>query len=618
MNIPFQSHCLTTDILVAGGGPAGVSCAIASARQGAKVILMHDRPMLGGNASSEIRMHILGADTGRAGVDLEFEPRETGIIEEIRLENAYRNPQRSPSMFDQILYEKCVAEPNLALHLDTRVIGARTEGSRITEAEAHCAATEDRYTIRANVYIDCTGDGGLGIAAGAAYMRGRDSKALHGEQYGQETGDSKTLGSTLLLMGRKHDRPVRFIPPAWARKFSEEDLRLRPHASPDKGDYGLEYGLWWVEWGGHLDTIKDNAAIRHELLAIVMGVWDHIKNDSDHGAECWALDWFGAVPGKRESRRFVGQYLLTEHDILKPQPKSDAIAYGGWAIDLHPPEGVDRPEESPCVQIPVPQLYDIPLRAAISKNIENLMFAGRNLSATHVAFASTRIMATCSTVGEAVGIAAAHAIRNGITPAAITEHAGVIQAIRQEILRQDGFLIGIQEEPAKDHALTARISASSETAKGAAANVISGQNRAMYRCCDIPTERTLPGSHRWISQPGTPAWIELRWDQAIPLDVVEVVFDSGLHRRLTLSHSDAYHRTLCWGTGQPELVRSYTIEAETENGEWKSIAEVGENWQRRAIHQPAQPLKAKALRLTVTAAWGIDHARVVRIRIPAR
>lgn len=618
MNIPFQLHRLNTDIFIAGGGPAGVSCAIAAARQGAKVILMQDRPMLGGNASSEIRMHILGADTGRTGVDLRFEPRETGIIEEIRLENAFRNPQRSPSMFDQILYEKCVAEPNLTLYLDTRVIGANTEDQRITEAEAHCAATEDRYIVRAKVFVDCTGDGGLGVAAGAAYMRGREDRALHGEQHGQEASDAKTLGSTLLLMGRKHDHPVRFIPPAWARKFTEDELRLRPHASPDKGDYGLEYGLWWVEWGGHLDTIKDNAAIRHELLSIVMGVWDHIKNDSDHGAECWALDWFGAVPGKRESRRFIGQYLLTEHDILKPEPKPDAIAYGGWAIDLHPPEGVDRPDEPPCTQIPVPQLYDIPLRAAISRNIENLMFAGRNLSATHVAFASTRIMATCSTVGEAVGIAAAHAVREGIAPAAITQRPEVLHGIQQAILRQDGFLIGLQEEPTKDHAAAARVSASSETPEGPAANVMSGQTRAMYDTCDLPDARMVPGSHRWMSQSGGPAWIELRWEEPISLHEVELVFDSGLHRRLTLSHSDVYHRTLCWGTGQPELVRAYKLEAETANGDWITTAEVGENWQRRVIHRLGEPLKAKAIRVTVTASWGIDHARVVKIRVPER
>lgn len=618
MNTPLQPHKKIADILVAGGGPAGISCAIAAARQGAKVILMHDRSMLGGNASSEIRMHILGADTGRKGADLRFESRETGIIEEIRLENAYRNPQRSPSMFDQILYEKCVAEPNLELHLDTRVTGARTEGDLIVEAEALCPATEDRYAIHANVYVDCTGDGGLGLAAGATYMRGREDKTLHGEKYGQEESDSKTLGSTLLLMGRKHNQPVRFIPPPWARKFTEEDLHLRPHASPTAGDYGLEYGLWWVEWGGHLDTIKDNATIRHELLSIVMGVWDHIKNDGDHGAECWALDWFGTVPGKRESRRFVGQYLLTENDILKSQPKADAIAYGGWAIDLHPPEGVDQPDLPPCVQIPVPQLYDIPLAATISQNIRNLMFAGRNLSATHVAFASTRIMATCSTVGEAVGIAAAHATQHQLTPAELTQRPEAINAIQQKILRQDGFLIGLQENAPGDYARMAEISASSETPDGLSSNVISGQTRAMYAQCDIPSARTHPGSHRWISKPGVPAWIELRWDTFIPFHEVEIVFDSGLHRCLTLSHSDAYHKSLIWGTGQPELVRAYDLEMETEFQGWTSIASVKENWQRRVHHRLETPMRINALRLTATASWGIDHARVVQIRVPAR
>lgn len=572
--------------------------------------------MLGGNASSEIRMHILGANTGRPGVDLKMETRESGIIEEIRLENAFRNPQRSPSMFDQILYEKCVAEPNLTLYLDTRVTGARVEENTITEAEALCAATEDRYTIRAKVYIDCTGDGGLGVAAGAAFMRGREDKAAHGEAHARDERDEKTLGSTLLLMGRKHDKPMRFIAPPWARKFREEDLKLRKHANHGASDYGLEYGFWWLEWGGQLDTIKDNAAIRHELLAIVMGIWDHIKNDGDHGAEHWALDWFGAVPGKRESRRFIGQSILTENDVLEGRAQPDAIAYGGWAIDLHPPEGVDLPELPPCEQIPVPHLYDVPLRMCVARDLRNLMFAGRNASATHVAFASTRIMATCSTMGEGVGIAAAYAVEAGLSPSLLACNPEAMRAIQQRIVRADSHILNLPYAGEGDHAFRAAITASSEQPCGAARNVVSEQTRSIEGERGVVAGREIPGAHRWMSDAaeGVPAWLELRWEEPVAAREVEIVFDSGLHRMLTLSQSDGVYLNVIWGTGQPELVRSYRVEGEVAPGDWRELASVAENWQRCARHAVGSgPLRA--IRIHVESTWGLDHARIVQVRV---
>ena len=384
-------HNQNCDVLIAGGGPAGVVAALAAARAAQRVVLCQDRPVLGGNASSEVRMHMVGADcSGQRGAELETEAREGGIIEEIRLENCVRNPQRSPAMFDLILYDKCRAESNLTLLLNTAVIGAEVYDGRICRATAERQSTEDRFSIEAAVFVDATGDGRLGVEAGAPFMEGRESREQFGESLAQPVADKQRLGSSLMFQARKHDRPMPFQAPAWARKFTEDDLRLRPHgsATAGHGDLGLEYGYWWVEWGGQLDTIADNEQIRDELLAIVMGVWDHVKNGGDHGAENWALEWFGFLPGKRESRRFLGQHVLTEADVLRSTTFDDAIAYGGWFIDVHPPMGVDAADEPPCTQHRVPHLYDIPLRACVSRDIENLMFAGRNMSATHIAFAS--------------------------------------------------------------------------------------------------------------------------------------------------------------------------------------------------------------------------------------
>lgn len=607
----YQTNLLQCDVLVAGGGPAGVACAIAAARQGAKVILCQDRPVLGGNASSEVRMHIVGANSDRPGQDAVLEARESGLVEEIRLENAVRNPQRSPSMADLILYEKCRAEPNLTVLLNTSVVAASVSHGTISEVEAVRSSTEERFRIGANAFVDCTGDGGLGVAAGASYIQGREERALYGESLANETGDSKTLGSTLLFMARKQPNPAPFIAPAWARKFTPEDFRLRGCIGP-KENRGWEYGYWWIEWGGHLDTIKENEAIRDELLSIVLGVWDYIKNSGDHGAEHWALDWFGAIPGKRESRRFKGQHVLTETDVLQSRIFPDAIAYGGWPIDIHPPEGIDARDERPCVQTPVPLLYDIPLRSCVASEIDNLMFAGRNISASHIAFASTRVMATCFAMGEGVGIAAAYAAQNRLKPAELAGNATAMRAIRQRILQEDSYLIGAALDDPRNLVRSGSLTASSAQPQGPASNVLSGQNRAMTGPRGVAQERECPGSHRWMSDPaeGFPAWIAVRWEAPQSISSIELVFDTGLHRHLTLTHSSSYFSKMVWGQGQPETVKDFTVEVETANG-WEPLCIVEGNWQRRWKYHAPAPLHCRAVRLILTASWGIDHARVV-------
>lgn len=612
----MQVTKLECDVLVAGGGPAGVPCAIAAARNGARVILCQDRPVLGGNASSEVRMHIVGADaSGGRGVELETEAREGGIIEEIRLETCVRNPQRSASMLDLVLYELCRAEPNLTLMLNTAVVGVKMDGKRITHAIAERQSTEDRFEISASIFVDCTGDGRMGAEAGAPFRRGRESKEEFGESLAQDEADNKSLGSTLLFQARNMGYPVPFKPPKWARVFDEEDLKFRPHAKAGV-DRGLEYGYWWVEWGGELDTIKDNEKIRDELLAIMLGVWDHIKNRGDHGAENWALDWFGFLPGKRESRRFIGQYVLREQDLLESKRFEDAIAYGGWSIDTHPPEGIDDPNQPPCTQIPVPHVFDIPLRSCVSAGVDNLMFAGRNISATHVAFASTRVMATCAVIGQGVGTAAAVAVKAGALPAELAERADLVSRIQQQLIKDDAYLIGVANADPSDVAREARVTASSEQPKGPAANVISGETRAMFGRGGAPAGRRTESTHRWMSDPaqGLPAWVELAWDRPVRPAEVRLVFDTGQHRPLTLTHSDAYAARMVWGRPQPETVRDYAIEGLVD-GAWVELARETGNYQRLRVHAISDAPEVRALRVRVDATNGLDHARIMEVRV---
>lgn len=632
--MPLKTRRLSCDVLVAGGGAAGMPCALAAARSGAKVVLCQDRPVLGGNASSEVRMHIVGANaTGSLdrGRELETEAREGGIIEELRLENCVHNPQRSASVFDLILYDKCRAESNLNLLLNTTVVAAEREGDRILSAIAERQSTEERFQIDAKVFVDCTGDGRLGLEAGAAFMTGRESVETFGESLAVAQGDDHRLGSTILLQARKHDRPMPFTPPSWARRFTRSDLRLRLYANPGEECPTHEYGYWWAEWGGTLDTVGDNEQIRDELLSIALGIWDHVKNGpADEAAKRapaqsdplqashWALDWIGFLPGKRESRRFIGQHVLTEQDVLESRPFPDAIAYGGWSLDLHPPEGIDAPDVEPCEQHAVPHLYDIPLRCCVARDIANLMFAGRNLSASHVAFSSTRVMATCAVVGQGVGTAAAYAAHSGASPGQLANDPEKVQRIQQQLLRDDCFLIGIANQDEWDLARQATIRGSSETPQGAGSLVTSGSTRAVHGPRGVSQGRCVASSHRWMSDPsqGLPAWLELQWEGPVEIGEIRMVFDTGLHRHLTLSHHDGYTARMAWGRPQPETARDYELATIGPGDEdWTVVTEVQSNCQRLRVHSFPEPLLASKLRVTILTTNGIDRARIVELRV---
>lgn len=596
----MTEHTLSTDFVVVGGGLAGVCAAIAAARNGAKVVLVQDRSVLGGNASSEVKMHIVGADCHGSRVGA----RETGIIEELKLEDAARNPHRSYSQWDLLLYEKVAAEPNITLLLDSDCIGCAVEtagnGRRISSARVLCNSTEDIYTITAPYFADCSGDGRLGFDAGADFTVGREAKSEFGESHAVDVADRHTLGSSILFTARKYDSPQPFIAPRWTRRFTRAEFKHRPIPS-------YEYGYWWFEWGGHLDTLKDNPRIRHELLRIALGIWDYVKNSGDHPESAnWALDWVGAVPGKRESRRFLGPHVLTQADVESGRVFEDQVAYGGWWLDLHPPQGVDAIEEEPCQQIHFPHLYTIPLRALYSRNVSNLFFAGRNISATHVAFASTRVMGTCSVMGQAIGTAAALAVRH--------DRRGRIAAIfgprelaslQQTLLRDDAFLPSLVGADAADLARSASVRATSETDGGAAANVTDGITREL--CSHLgPWADGRP--HRWESA-ALPGELDLRWSKPQLISEVRFTFDSGLQRELILSASDWTTRRVVRGP-QPELVRDYDVQLDG-----RVVLSVRGNYLRQRIHRLEQPERASSLRLVVIATNGVPTARVFEVRV---
>lgn len=603
----MDRQTLPCDVLVAGGGIAGVCAAVAAARYGARVVLCQDRSVLGGNASSEIRMHISGADfSGHRGLALECEAREGGIVEEIRLENAARNPQLSFSLMDLILYEKCMAEPNLTLLLDTTVTATETEDDHIRIAYASRESTEDQFLIQAAIYIDCTGDGRLGCEAGAAFARGRESRHVYNESMAPSEADRKVLGSSILFQARDMGRPVPFAKPAWAREFAEEDLAFRPHNN-------YNYGYWWLEYGGELDTIKRNADIRHELLRIALGVWDHIKNSGLHpDAANYALTWLGFLPGKRESRRFEGLYTFTQQDALESPCFADTIAYGGWPLDVHPPGGIDAKGHQACEQPLPPNLYGVPLRCCVSRNVKNLMFAGRNVSASHIGFSTLRVMATCGVVGQGVGAVAAEAAMSAVLPQTLLEAQPQLQKVQNWLIANDCFLPGV-DYTGPNLAAQATITASSQTTDGPAENVRTLCTRSVHGTGGLRQELVKQmGSNRWLSDASDPlpAWIELRWPEPVALSEVRLVFDTALHRPLTLSVDEShkpFREKMLWQP-QPETVRDYEIHIAGEAG-WTPLVRVAGNYQRLQMHK-FETVKTDALRIMVLATNGSAQARI--------
>ena len=445
MNQRLKKKILTCDLCVIGGGLSGSFAALAAARHGSKVVLMQDRPMLGGNASSEIRMCPRGARCKKPAEDAIFD-RETGLISELEERQIYGNPTLVYSLWDATIYSMLRENENITLCLNTSCVDAEMDGANIVSVTGWQSTTYTWVTVEAKLFADCSGDSILATLTGAEYRIGREAKSEFLEEFAVEQADNHTMGMSILLSARETDRPVKFIPPTFAKVFeSDADFDSSNLNSVGKRGRDHEVGtngcnLWWNELGGMVDSIHDTEELRDELLANIYGIWDHIKNQGDHGKENWDLDWVGFLPGKRESRRYVGDYILKEQDLLDGGAFEDTVAYGGWSMDDHNPYGFMKNEESNATgrHIYLTDIYGIPLRSLYSKNVDNLLFAGRNISATHMAMSSTRVMNTCSLIGQAAGTAAAVAIARNIS---MRETAQNHYREVQKILMDDGVYL---------------------------------------------------------------------------------------------------------------------------------------------------------------------------------
>ena len=488
------------DIVICGGGMAGFCAAIASARQGKSTCLIHDRPVLGGNASSEIRVTIHGAACHH------HYARETGIIMEAM--NAERRSNHlyptengwTNSVHDMALYDMTVREPLLTLHLNTTLMDAQLSdgtwgldgmgrwpvahdesgyyhrpachnGLTLSAIRTVTGQAEVTRVIRGQLFIDCTGDGLLAHLAGCEWRMGSESRHETGEIHAPEKASKDTMGNSIHIRCIDTGRPSPFTPPAWAIHYDDADFFYKGGRIPNEP----EGGDWWIEIGGPWHTIYDNEVIRHELTRHALGVWDWMKNKDPKTMEkCknYALEFIGQVPGKRESRRIMGLHFLNENELQRRENFHDECAYGGWFIDLHTPGGLLAEHSEPAsaagydhqrkeLALKLIGPYGIPARSLISKDVPNLMMAGRNISVTHAALGTVRVMATCGLMGQAVGTLAVKSLDFNKPLCEMTETKG-FGSVQQQLLKDGCLLPHHQNKDENDLALKAQISCSSE------------------------------------------------------------------------------------------------------------------------------------------------------------
>lgn len=392
------------DLIIAGGGIPGVCMAIAAARLGVTVALIQDRPVLGGNNSSEVRVHL----GGRA--NLGPYPKLGDVLNEI-------SPAKGGNAKPADVYEDArktaavKAEKNISLYLSTRAMGVEKAGAKIVAVIGRNIETGQETRFVAPLVADCTGDGVIGVLAGAEFKIGRESRAETGESTAPEKADSMTMGSSVQWYSSKTQTPVIFPDIAWGLAFNDSNCER------------VTMGEWTWETGMRYHQVMQFERVRDYGMLVVYSNWSFLKNHAKNKADYAnrRLDWVAYVAGKRESHRLLGDLVLKEQDLVNQVSYPDATACTTWTIDLHYPDPKNTKnfpgeEFKSIAKHKTIYPYPIPYRCLYSKNIDNLFMAGRDISVTHVALGTVRVMRTLGMVGEVVGMASSVCKKYGCSP----------------------------------------------------------------------------------------------------------------------------------------------------------------------------------------------------------
>lgn len=581
-----------SDVVVVGGGLAGATAAVAAARNGCRTVLLQNRPLLGGNASSEILVPPVGAWPSIFRAKYPLDPRETGIVDEYRTAGNQRVSEGR--LYSNRLHRLLALEPNLKLCLNTHATGVEMhEGQpkRIRAVDALDVVSGRRMRFPARIFLDCSGDSAVAVAADAEYRQGKEPRSMYGEPWAPDEPSTNTMGNGLKYYARDVGEPRPFEAPGWILPFPTCDS-FRPQRHP-RLTTSIEIDYQWViELGGLRDTYADAEEIRDELLRLVYGLWDHTKNHCEKDREKaanYALAWVGHVAGKRENRRLIGDYVLTQNDIGNRTLFPDRVAFGAWSIDDHYSGGFfdDRatpqrrdPSERDYMGVP----FSIPFRCLYSKNVDNLMMAGRNISASHLAMSDTRVMLTCAILGHAAGTGAAFCVQKDATPRRVYQDH--MPGLQQQLLKEGAPILERKADDPRDLAPRAKATASSERAHTsgewmAAANVINGFARAVG-------ERPHETTNAWGPDPAAaePHWIELAWPAPAVFNMVHVSFQTA------------------------ELApRWFAVEAR-RGGRWQRLVEVDDNRHRRHVLGLPERIAADAVRVVENEPAAICEIRV--------
>lgn len=433
MRNKIMTKTIAAQLAVVGGGPAGVTAAISAARLGVDTVLVTNRPVLGGNSSSEIRVWTRGA-AGAGNLYAE----EMGVWGALKLENLYKNPDANVVFWDEVLLDAVLRQEQLRLSLNTEISKLEMDGEKIEAVLGVQQSTQEMLKIQAQYFLDASGDGVLGALAGVPYEQGPDC-----------------MGSSLLYQTRREDHNVPFVPPSFAAPM-EEIERILGNGGRILNEDMSGSDCWWFELGGNMDTIQDAEQIDFQLRRLVMGVWNYVKNSGKFDADNYTLEWVGNLPGKRESRRMVTEYMLKEQDVRAQRVFPDTAFYGGWYLDSHPADGAFS-QEANCVQPPVP-VYGVPFRCLYNSNFPNLLFAGRNIGTERGAYVSTRVMNTCALSGQAAATLIWECLKTEKAPALLSQEE--IRAAQAALWREDMLLPGITPSD-NDLAALCRVTASS-------------------------------------------------------------------------------------------------------------------------------------------------------------
>lgn len=408
------------DLVVVGGGVAGTAAAISAARLGLQVALIQDRPVLGGNNSSEVRVHLGGR------INVEPFPALGDVVKEIGPSRG-GNAQPAEYYEDEKKMEMVLAEENISLFTSYRAFVVKTKGSRITEVHARHIETSEEFKFSAPLFADCTGDGTIGFLAGADYAMGREGRDEFGEPTAPEVADKMTMGSSVQWYSVEENKPVNFPEFEYGVEFNEKNTEK------------VTMGEWTWETGMNFDQITDFERIRDYGLLVVYSNWSSLKNEI--AKEEYAnrrLEWVAYIAGKRESRRLLGDLILKEQDITDYVVYPDASAPTTWTIDLHypDPKNTEHFPEMEFKSIAVHKKihpYPIPYRCFYSRNVDNLFMAGRNISVTHVALGTVRVMRTTGMMGEVVGMAASVAAKHNTNPRGVYQnHLDELKALMEK------------------------------------------------------------------------------------------------------------------------------------------------------------------------------------------